>query len=157
MSSVDSDTFDTSHAQTHNTLGCSSKKPWNVFLLSSNFAVGCKECQTTVNKQVTHHLIWRPHKGNPARVDRISNEVLLHIHRQFAYCSCFVQIRTTATGLTTSAGGAIDYATAVAAIAKLRDVLGGTSSASVENSLARTPTAYSDSTSSTGPVMFAHQ
>ena len=66
-----------------------------------------------------------------------------------------MQIRTTATGLTTSAGGAIDYATAVAAIAKLRDVLGGTSSASVENSLARTPTAYSDSTSSTGPVMFA--
>lgn len=62
---------------------------------------------------------------------------------------------TNATGLTTSSGSAISYETAVAAIAKLRDVLGGTSSSSVENSLTRTPTAYTSSVNSTGPVLFA--
>lgn len=66
-----------------------------------------------------------------------------------------MQIATNATGLTTSNGGAITYETAVAAIAKLRDVLGGTASASVENALTRTPTSYTSSVNSTGPVLFA--
>lgn len=59
------------------------------------------------------------------------------------------------TGLTTSSGGNVTYGAAVAAITKLRDALGGTSSASVENALTRTPTAYTNSVPSTGPVLFA--
>ena len=62
---------------------------------------------------------------------------------------------TDPTGLTTSSGGNINFETAVAAIAKLRDVLGGTSSGSVENTLTRSPTAYTSSVNSTGPVLFA--
>ena len=60
-----------------------------------------------------------------------------------------------ATGLTLADGTAVPYATAVAGIAKLRDVLGGTSSSSVENNLTRTPTPYTSSVNTTGPALFA--
>lgn len=67
-----------------------------------------------------------------------------------------VQMRDDATGLTTSDGTAISYGSAAAAIAKLRDVLGGTSSASVENSITRTATAYTSSvTTANQPNLFA--
>ncbi|KAL3152575.1 hypothetical protein ABBQ32_001598 [Trebouxia sp. C0010 RCD-2024] len=59
------------------------------------------------------------------------------------------------TGLKTSSGSDVTYGAAVGAITKLRDVLGGTSSASVENALTRTPVAYSTSVPSSGPVLFA--
>lgn len=61
-----------------------------------------------------------------------------------------------ATGLTTSANGAITYETAVDAIATLRNNLGGTTSSSVENNLLQTPTAYVSSVNATGqPDLFA--
>lgn len=69
--------------------------------------------------------------------------------------SPFLQLMDQPTGLMTSTGGNITYGAAVGAITKLRDMLGGTSSASVENALTRTPVAYTNSVPSTGPVLFA--
>lgn len=66
-----------------------------------------------------------------------------------------MQLRDTATGLTASDNSPITYGMAVAGIAKLRDMLGGTSAASVENAITRTPTPYTSSVGSTGPVLFA--
>lgn len=54
-------------------------------------------------------------------------------------------MKDDATGLTTSDNKPISFASAAAAIAKLRDVLGGTSSASVESPITRTATAYTTS------------
>lgn len=67
-----------------------------------------------------------------------------------------LQLRTDATGLTLADGSAITYATAVAAITKLRDTLGLTSSSSVESPLTRTATAYANAPSgSDQPILFA--
>ena len=65
-------------------------------------------------------------------------------------------MRDDETGLTTSDNKPISFASAAAAIAKLRDVLGGTSSASVENPITRTATAYTSSvTTADQPDLFA--
>lgn len=69
--------------------------------------------------------------------------------------SPLLQLMDQPTGLKTSSGSDVTYGAAVGAITKLRDVLGGTSSASVENALTRTPVAYSTSVPSSGPVLFA--
>ena len=70
--------------------------------------------------------------------------------------ACFLQLASTPTGLTTSDGANITFATAVDAIATLRDTLGGTTSSSVENNLLRTPTSYTSSVNTTGqPDLFA--
>ena len=67
-----------------------------------------------------------------------------------------LQLRNTDTGLTLSDGSAVTYATAVAAIIKLRDTLGLTTSSSVESPLTRTATAYPNApTDSTEPFLFA--
>ena len=67
-----------------------------------------------------------------------------------------LQLRDTDTGLTLSDGSAVTYATAVAAIIKLRDTLGLTTSSSVESPLTRTATAYPNApTDSTEPFLFA--
>lgn len=69
--------------------------------------------------------------------------------------SLLVQLRDTPTGLKASDNSDITYGMAVAGIAKLRDMLGGTSGASVENAITRTPTAYTPNVGSTGPNLFA--
>lgn len=66
-----------------------------------------------------------------------------------------LQLRDTPTGLMASDNSPITYAMAVAGIAKLRDMFGGTSGASVENAITRTPTAYTSNVGSTGPNLFA--
>jgi len=70
--------------------------------------------------------------------------------------ACFLQLASTSTGLTLSDGSSITYATAVTAIADLRNTLGGTTSSSVENFLLRTPTSYTSSVNTTNqPDLFA--
>lgn len=70
--------------------------------------------------------------------------------------ACFLQLASTPTGLMTSDGTNITYATAVTAIADLRNALGGTTSSSVENFLLRTPTSYTSSVNTTNqPDLFA--
>ncbi|DBB10824.1 hypothetical protein WJX82_009575 [Trebouxia sp. C0006] len=66
------------------------------------------------------------------------------------------ELASISTGLTLSDGSSITYATAVTAIADLRNTLGGTTSSSVENFLLRTPTSYTSSVNTTNqPDLFA--
>ena len=70
--------------------------------------------------------------------------------------ACFLQFASNPTGLTTSDGANNTFATAVDAIATLRNTLGGTTSSSVENNLLRTPTSYTSFVNTTGqPDVFA--
>ena len=79
----------------------------------------------------------------------VSGLQLVHSHE----CA---QIAGDPTGLTLNNGNAIDFTTAVTAINKLRDALGGTASSSVENGLTRTPTAVTGvQIASPGPNLFA--
>lgn len=70
-----------------------------------------------------------------------------------------LQEKSTATGLQTNANPAVDITVlqAVNAITTLRDVLGGTTSASVENALTRTTSAFTGVTGGTAgaPDLFA--
>lgn len=67
-----------------------------------------------------------------------------------------MQLRNANTGLKLQTGNDITYAAAVAAITKLRDTLGQTSTNSVESPLTRTATPYTNApTGPDQPLLFA--
>ena len=82
--------------------------------------------------------------------------LLLQLAQNKSLNSMLIQIAGDNTGLTLNDNSPITFATAVTAINKLRDALGGTASSSVENALTRTPTLVSGvNIASPGPDLFS--